>query len=162
MVRLLHAVGDRAALAVATTFGMGFFPLWPGTVGSAMGIAPVLALAHVDPALKATVYVCLFILCVWAAQRTEEQLGVADHRSIVCDETWAMAVVWECTSSGVGWMFAAFLVFRLLDALKPGPIGKLERSVSGGLGIMLDDALAALTTVVMMQALQGLTGASVW
>ena len=48
------------------------------------------------------------------------------------------------------WMLLGFLLFRLFDILKPWPIRNIDRQLGGGLGIMLDDQLAALYALVVM------------
>jgi len=141
------------AAAIATVIGAGFFPFWPGTFGSALALPLVYFMQPLDPAAKVAAYSVLFLVCAWAAQGVGRQFGEADHRAIVCDELWAMAVVWECTPGGFRWMAASFIAFRLFDALKPWPISAIDRSMKNGLGVMLDDAIAALATVLSIWAL---------
>jgi phosphatidylglycerophosphatase A len=143
------------ATAIATVFGAGFFPFAPGTFGSVLAAPLVYAMQPLDPAAKVAIYLVLFFVCVWAAQGAGRQFGGADHRAIVCDELWAMAVVWECTPGGFCWMAASFVAFRLFDALKPWPISAIDRGMKNGLGVMLDDAVAALATILSIWALHG-------
>ncbi|MCF6238986.1 MAG: phosphatidylglycerophosphatase A, partial [Candidatus Marinimicrobia bacterium] len=51
------------------------------------------------------------------------------------------------------WILVGFLLFRLFDIWKPWPIGYLDRHLSGGLGIMLDDVLAGIYSLVLLQIL---------
>jgi phosphatidylglycerophosphatase A len=140
------------ATAIATVLGAGFFPFWPGTFGSALALPLVYVMQPLDPAPKAVIYLVLVVVCVWAAQAAGRQFGEADHSAIVCDELWAMAVVWECTPGGFRWMAASFVAFRLFDALKPWPISAIDRGMKNGLGVMLDDAVAALATILSIWA----------
>jgi phosphatidylglycerophosphatase A len=139
--------------AIATVFGAGFFPFWPGTFGSALALPLVYSMQPLDPAAKAAIYLVLFFVCAWAAQGAGRQFGEADHSTIVCDELWAMAVVWECTPGGFRWMAASFVAFRLFDALKPWPISAIDRDMKNGFGVMLDDAVAALATILSIWVL---------
>jgi phosphatidylglycerophosphatase A len=143
----LRSAFASPATAIATVLGAGFFPFWPGTFGSALALPLIYIMQSVGPAAKVTIYLVLFVVCVWAAQGTGRQFGEADHSAIVCDELWGMAVVWECTPGGFRWMAASFVAFRLFDALKPWPISAIDRGMKNGLGVMLDDACAALATI---------------
>ena len=68
-----------------------------------------------------------------------------------------MAVVWECTPANYGWMAVSFVTFRLFDVIKPWPILAVDRSMKTGLGVMLDDAVAALYTIVLISAARVVT-----
>jgi phosphatidylglycerophosphatase A len=149
---LWSALASPAA-TIATVFGAGLFPFWPGTFGSALSLPLVYFMQPLDPAAKAAVYLVLFLVGVWAAQRAGRRFGEADHSAIVCDELWGMAVVWECTPSGFRWMAASFVAFRFFDALKPWPISAIDRGMKNGLGVMLDDGLAALAAILSIWAL---------
>jgi len=149
---LWSALASPAA-AIATVFGAGFFPFWPGTFGSALALPLVYVMQPLDPAAKAAVYLVLFLVGVWTAQGAGRRFGEADHCAIVCDELWGMAVVWEFTPGGFRWMAASFIAFRLFDALKPWPISAIDRGMKNGLGVMLDDGLAALAAILSIWAL---------
>jgi phosphatidylglycerophosphatase A len=144
----IRSVLRSPAVAVATLLGAGFFPIWPGTLGSALALPLVYLARPLDPVFQAAVYLVVFAVCVWAAHRAGRQLGEPDHRAIICDETWSMALVWQCTPAGYRWMLASFVVFRLFDAVKPWPISAIDRGMKNGLGVMLDDVVAALATIV--------------
>jgi phosphatidylglycerophosphatase A len=150
------------ATTVATVFGAGFFPFWPGTFGSALALPLVYIMQPLDPAAKVALYLVLFVVCVWAAQGAGRQFGEADHSAIVCDELWGMAVVWEWTPGGSRWMAASFVAFRVFDALKPWPISAIDREMKNGLGVMLDDGLAALASILAIWALHAAIVAVGW
>jgi phosphatidylglycerophosphatase A len=101
------------------------------------------------------VLVLLFLLGVKLCGSVSRELGVHDHGGIVWDEMvgyWLSAAIvplqWP-------WLLAAFLLFRFFDILKPWPIRQLDKKVSGGFGIMIDDVVAALFTMLILAALQG-------
>jgi len=84
------------------------------------------------------------ILGVWICEKASQELGVHDHPGIVWDEfvgfwitMWALPATWT-------WVIAGFVAFRFYDILKPWPVSYLDRSVHGGLGIMVDDMLAGV------------------
>jgi phosphatidylglycerophosphatase A len=150
-VKLRDVLASPSAI-IATDFGFGLCPVGPGTVGSVLALPLVWLLSSLDGIERLLVYAVLFPLLAIAAHRAGPVLGEQDHPSIICDETWAMAVVWESTSAGYGWMAASFLAFRFFDIVKPGPIAAIDRSMKSGLGVMLDDALAALYAVILIAA----------
>ena len=78
----------------------------------------------------------------WLCNRLIQQLGIRDEPQIVADEVAGMwlALIW--VPQTLGWALAAFVLFRLADIFKPGPIGVLDRRLHNGLGIMADDLLA--------------------
>ncbi len=131
-------------LCLAFGFGTGLARKAPGTFGTLAGF-PIYALLLLLPEgfyLPVTVLLsALGIgLCGYASQR----LGDHDHGGIVYDEMaglwltlWAIPVTAQA-------LIAGFVLFRLFDIVKPWPIRWLDRNVSGGLGIMLDDILAAV------------------
>ena len=108
----LRDVLTSPSAIIATDFGFGLFPVGPGTVGSALALPLVWLLSSLNSIERILVYAVLFPLLVIAAHRAGPVLGEQDHPSIICDETWAMAVVWESTSASYGWMVASFLAFR--------------------------------------------------
>ena len=86
-------------------------------------------------------------ICGWSARR----LGVHDHPGIVWDEIAGYLVTMIAAPGGPAWILLGFLLFRLFDILKPWPIRWLDRSVGGGLGIMLDDVAAGLASLACLQ-----------
>lgn len=143
----------RLALLIATSGYIGFAPAAPGTVGSAAGVALFyLVRAAATPWLEAAVIAILFAAGVWAASSAEQQLGGTDPGPVVIDEVVGMLItlVWlPVTPLGA---FVGFLIFRVLDVLKPWPSRQFE-SLHGGLGIMADDAMAAVYGRLLMQGL---------
>jgi phosphatidylglycerophosphatase A len=152
VVKDFRSVPASPALAVATLLGAGFFPVLPGTVGSALALPLVLILQPLGDLAKGAIFLMLFVICVWAANRAGQQLRQPDHPAIICDETWGMAVVWEFTPADWRWMVASFVAFRLFDALKPWPISTIDREMKNGLGVMLDDGLAAIAAILSVLA----------
>ena len=132
-------------------FGSGLSPIAPGTVGTLWAWVAFLALA---PWLDATGWTLVLLagLAVgwWACTHTARALGSADPGAIVWDEIVAFWIVLMVLPAAFGWQLAGFALFRLLDATKPPPIGWADRRVPGGLGVMLDDLLAAFVTLFLL------------
>jgi phosphatidylglycerophosphatase A len=149
-------LGDPAVL-VATWCGLGLSPVAPGTVGS-LGAFPVLWLTSQLPWLWGLALVLgLFVLGIAVSERIERTRGGHDHGAIVIDEVvgqWlTIALPMYLLPGWLTWTEAAvigFLLFRLFDIAKPPPIGGLDRRVSGGLGVMLDDLVAGVMAAALL------------
>jgi len=125
-------------------------PFAPGTFGTLVGL---FAARWLQPMVGDTMFflglAVAFALSVWAAGVTGRALGESDHGSIVSDEVIAMALI-TAMLPGAAWkQLWAFLLFRLLDIWKPGPIGWADRNVKGAFGVMLDDLIAAALTLLI-------------
>ena len=129
---------------IALGFGAGLSPVAPGTAGTALSLVVGIALAQVmHPLLVAFVSIPLFLVGVWACGVTGRNLGVQDHGSMVWDEVVAFLPLAALASTSLLSEAVAFGLFRLFDIWKPFPIRELERRVKGGLGVMIDDVVAA-------------------
>jgi len=135
----------------ALGFGLGAAPFAPGTFGTLLGIPIYLLLAGVP----LTGYLCavagLFLLGVAACRVTARALGVHDHPAIVFDEVVGFLITMALAPPGWWWLAAGFALFRLFDIWKPWPIRWIDRRVHGGVGIMLDDALAGVYALLVLQ-----------
>lgn len=138
---------------LALGFGTGLAPRAPGTVGTLPAI-PLYLLLTILPGWVALALIAVAVAGgVWICDQAARDFGVHDHPAIVWDEIAGFLVALAIAPAGWAWLAAAFVLFRLLDALKPWPIGLLDRRVGGGLGIMLDDVAAGLATGVVLQLL---------
>ena len=91
---------------------------------------------------------------VWVCNRAMARLAHHDHPGIVIDEIVGFLVALAAVPVDLGWVIAAFVLFRALDIVKPWPIGWLDRTIPGGLGVMLDDLAAGAATAVIITALR--------
>ena len=144
---------DPAAL-LATWFGSGLLPKAPGTCGSlaALPFAWGIALAGGWLALLVAILL-VFVLGWWAAARTAKATGIDDPGCIVIDEVAGQWLVLLATPPVFWHYLVGFALFRIFDITKPWPVGWADRHVKGGLGIMLDDVLAGLYGLVIIQML---------
>ena len=135
---------SRVALVVATAGYSGFFPIAPGTVGSAVGLVLWwgMRVAGATAAAEALVVAALLVAGALAATRAEAALGTTDPGPVVIDEVMGMCaaligapLTWPAALTG-------FVLFRAFDVVKPPPARQLEHA-HGGWGIMLDDLAAA-------------------
>jgi phosphatidylglycerophosphatase A len=133
----------RAALIIATALGAGYAPQAPGTFGSAVG----LVLWFVLPSVLWVQAVAIALVCVagvWSGTVAEQHFNRRDPGQVVVDEVAGMMVTLLLNPvSVIGWIVAAFLLFRAVDIFKPFPVNVLER-LPGGAGIMADDVMAGV------------------
>lgn len=134
---------------LAFGFGSGLLTRAPGTMGTlaAVPVAVILELTGINGLLFLAV---AFFVGVWICNDVTQRLGVEDYGGIVWDEMVAYWMVVAFLPFHWGWYLGAFVIFRAFDILKPWPISLLEERVEGGLGIMLDDVLAAIYTLLIL------------
>ena len=149
---------------VALGFGAGLAPVAPGTFGTLIAL-PIFW--WLEPRLAAGDFLILlgfmYVIGVWICDKTGRDLGVEDHKAIVWDETTAFMIVLFFTPPTLLWQAFAFLLFRLFDILKPGPIRYVERMFRGGFGVMVDDLVAAFFALACLALYRGLAPAmGVW
>jgi phosphatidylglycerophosphatase A len=140
-------------MLAATWFGAGLMPRMPGTWGSAAALpfAWVISTAGGWPALAlATGLVSL--LGWWAAEVYVRGASVDDPSAVVIDEVAGQWLVLIACPPDPLLYALGFLIFRVLDIFKPWPASWADRYVKGGLGVMLDDLLAAVYGVPLMAA----------
>ena len=144
----------RFALAVATALGVGYVPFAPGTFGSAVGVI-VWWLLPASPIVHAIAIVALFVAGSWSGTVAEHHFGTTDPSAVVIDEVMGMLVT--LFLAPVGWRGAllGFFLFRVADVLKPFPANRLER-LPGGVGVMADDAMAALYANLILRGIMAL------
>ena len=137
---LLRDPGHFLALGA----GSGLLPKGPGTAGTLIGVALYWSLAGLDKSVYLSVVAVLFVLGIPLCHRTAQVMGRHDHPAIVWDEIVGYLFTMAFTVPSIRGCLIAFIAFRIFDIFKPWPIRVLDQRVGGGLGIMLDDALAAI------------------
>lgn len=152
---------SHPAHVVALGWGSGLARWAPGTVGT---LWAWLAFVVIDrwvthPATWAAIVVVTALAGWWACTVTGRHMGQADSSHMVIDEIVAFwAVLWLITPASFAWQALAFGLFRLFDAVKVGPMAWADQRFKGlgwrgGFGVMLDDAAAALCTLLVLAVL---------
>ena len=147
------ALGTPTGL-LAFGFGSGLSPLAPGTFGTLAAIPFAILLRSLDSLWFWTILLALFLLGVWVCGRASQKLGVHDHGGIVWDEMVGYWLTVAFIPLQWPWFLAAFVLFRVFDIFKPWPIRQLDKNVSGGFGIMIDDVLAAIYSMALLALAQ--------
>jgi phosphatidylglycerophosphatase A len=144
---------------LAFGFGVGLIPFAPGTFGTLLAF-PIFGYldSRLDTQAWVLALVALFWIGVWATGRCGRSLGAPDHGGMVFDETVAFLMVLFLTPRTLLWQTFAFLLFRLFDILKPPPIRYVDRRMKGGLGVMLDDLIAAFFALLCLAGWKVIAG----
>lgn len=140
----------QAVMFFATGGYIGRIPIAPGTFGSLIGIPIAYAFSLMGTPTAFSAVVLITVAAVWIAHLAEKQLKQKDPGCIVIDEIAGMCVA--LVGIPFSWVagLAGFFIFRVFDVLKPPPIRQLDRHLSGGWGIVLDDVAAgAMTNIIL-------------
>ena len=136
---------------LALGFGSGLSPVAPGTCGTLVAIPLAIVLLHLPLALAVSLVGVTILGGIWITGQSATRLGVHDHPGIVWDEIAAFLALVLVIPAGWAWIALAFVFFRLFDITKPWPIRDLDHRLQGGLGIMLDDLVAAVFAAVSVR-----------
>lgn len=142
----------------ALGFGSGLAPIAPGTAGTLVGVVLDPLLRPLGIELRILVIALMCGAGVWLCGESARRLGTHDHPGIVWDEIVGYLLLMLVLPAGWVWAVAGFVVFRFFDILKPWPIRQLDHGVSGGLGIMLDDVMAAAWGALVLLGVKAALG----
>jgi len=132
-------------------FGTGLAPKAPGTFGT-LAALPIYWLMK---DLSLTIYLILTVIAffagIWICQQAANWLEKDDPSAVVWDEIVGYLVTMAAAPPGWLWMVIGFVLFRFFDILKPWPINYADKNLHGGFGIMLDDVIAGLMALGLLQ-----------
>lgn len=151
--QLSKIVWQDPAYFISFGFGSGLLPIAPGTWGTLAAIPVYLMIASLPWTFYLGFTLVAFIFGVYASAKVTRDLGEEDYSGIVWDEVVGYLLTMTMVPVGWGWIILGFFLFRLFDILKPWPIRLVDKKVKGGLGIMLDDVLAAIPAWLILQLL---------
>ena len=141
---------------LATCFKIGHLPIAPGTWGSLVAIIGWwLWLQYLDPLVFIVLIIAIFTIGVFAINTIIDHTGEKDPSRVIIDEVAGQWLGLLILPDGMLYIAGAFLLFRFLDILKPWPIREMEQFPKGW-GVMLDDALAGLLTLGLIQVVSRL------
>ncbi len=144
-------LGRRAALVLATGFGSGYSPVAPGTAGSAVGVLLFLPLVHAPLWVQLAAVVVVYLLGVAASKVAAEVAGRKDPGIAVVDEIVGQWITYLALPFTPATALAGFVLFRVMDVVKPWPARQLE-ALPGGWGIMTDDVFAGIWANLALRA----------
>lgn len=134
-------------------FGSGLIPLMPGTMGSLAAIPLVLMMSYLPLIAYIITTFVAAVVGILICQKVSDDLGVHDHGSIVWDEIVGMMIVFIAVPISWHSILLGFILFRIFDILKPWPISFFDKNVHGGWGIMVDDIIAGVFSLVCLNGI---------
>lgn len=136
---------------LATGFYVGNIPFASGTFGSLIGLPLCFALTGISlaPAVLCTLFFIVFAVCI--ADAAEKILKRNDPGCIVIDEIAGMMVTLTGLPFNLITVAIGFIIFRILDILKPFPIRNLDKRIPGGLGVVADDVAAGAIANLLLR-----------
>jgi phosphatidylglycerophosphatase A len=146
----LSPAGRFLVMAGATVGGAGLSPIAPGTVGTLVALPAFWLMAQLPLWAYLALLVVLIALAVWVSDLAERVFGGHDDGHIVADEFVGLLTTTIMVPFTWKTAIAAFLLFRVLDIWKPGPIRWLDEHVEGGLGVVIDDVGAGVVGCVVL------------
>jgi len=139
---------------IATSGGVGYIPIAPGTYGTAVGIPLVWLMADLPIGLYAAITIVSIAIAVWAAHQADLAWGTHDCQKICIDETVGYFVTMAPVDKHHFWpLVIGFVAFRFFDQVKPPPVRWLDENLPGGWGVVLDDVAAGVMAAVVMWGL---------
>ncbi len=136
---------------LALGFGTGCSPIMPGTIGTLVGVLIYYFTRNLPLWIYLVMIILMFLLGIWLCGKTARDAKVHDHSAIVWDEIVGYLMTMTAAPAGWYWMAAGFVLFRLFDIVKPWPVSWADKTLKGGLGIMMDDAIAAIFSLLFLQ-----------
>jgi len=152
----MRQVLDVVARLVATGFGSGYSPVAPGTAGSLVGLLLFLPLAGLAWPVQLAAIAAVTLVGTLAAWRVARSVGLKDPGLVVVDEVAGQWLTFLALPVTPVTALAGFVLFRVMDIVKPWPARDLER-LPGGIGIMADDIAAGLYAHLMLRV-----GLAIW
>ena len=158
----MNTFSDKCAVFVATGFGSGLAPKAPGTFGSMVAIPLLWASKSLIPDSLVTNILILIAVSTagfWATHRTETLWGTHDDSRIVVDEIAGMFATLIWFPLTLETVIAGFVLFRIFDIWKPGPIGHIDENWHGAWGTFFDDVLAGAVSAAILAGYFAMTAA---
>jgi len=140
---------------LAFGFGAGLVPRAPGTAGSLVGLVAAWWLLDLPLLWRIGIVVAVIGAGIWICGESARRLGRHDDQRIVLDEiAGVLLTALVVPEKSVFALLLVFVFFRVFDIFKPWPIRDVDHSLRGGLGIMLDDLIAALYAAVCVATIR--------
>lgn len=134
----------RLGVFIATCAHVGYAPVAPGTFGSLVGLVMYYFVRRqASVAFELGTIAVVLLIAFWSATEAEHHFGGIDPGPVVIDEVIGMLMTLALHPVNVLGAIAGFVIFRVLDVVKPWPARRLER-LPGGFGVVLDDAMAGV------------------
>ena len=140
-------------ILIATGFYSGYLPKAPGTWGTLVGLLLFYLLHTLSLPVYLAVVAGIFVVGSFAAGEAEKILDSRDPGVVVIDEIAGMLITMIAVPATPLNMALGFILFRIFDIAKPFPVNFFDQRFHGGLGIMLDDVMAGIYSLIILQLL---------
>jgi len=140
-------------MLIATGFYSGYLPKAPGTWGSLVGLLLFFLLHTLSLEIYLAVIASIFLLGTFAAGEAEKIMDHPDPGLVVIDEIVGMLITMIAIPATPLLMVLGFILFRIFDIWKPFPVNFFDQRFHGGLGIMLDDIMAGIYSLIILHVL---------
>lgn len=137
---------------LALGFGSGLAAKAPGTFGTIAAIPLVYLMSFLSLPVYIAITVLACVIGVYICDKASKDMQVHDHGAIVWDEVAGLMVTFIAAPASGWWLVLGFILFRFFDILKPWPIKWLDAKVHGGFGIMIDDIIAGVFSLICLHA----------
>ena len=144
---------QKSVMFLATGCFIGNISFAPGTFGSILGLPLCFLLSKIDLSVAVPLTIIFVFFAIWIAQGAGKILKAEDPGCIVIDEIAGLMITFIGLPFNIISAVAGFLIFRVLDILKPYPIRFFERKLSGGIGIVMDDVAAGICSNIILRVL---------
>lgn len=151
------SVKERLAFVLATGFGSGYSPFAPGTAGSAVGLLFVWGMSYLSLPWQLAAVLVVTALSMIAADIVARSTGLKDPGLIVADEIAGMMVTMIAIPLSATSLALGFILFRVMDVVKPPPARQFE-NFKGGIGIVADDLMAGVYAHLALRGILTLIG----
>ncbi len=136
---------------LALGFGSLLAPKAPGTFGTLAALPVYLVLSQFSPVVYLSSVLLAFVFGVWLCEHVANDMKVKDPGCIVWDEFVGLWITLFLLPVGWYWIVIGFGLFRFFDIVKPWPVSWADKSLTGGMGIMVDDVLAGFYSLACIQ-----------
>lgn len=147
----LTEILKRPAVFLACGLGSGLIPKAPGTFGTLATIPLFLAMQHLSLLHYLTLTAAFFVLGIWLSAEAIKVFQRDDPSEVVWDEVVGFLITMIAAPDGWPWLVLGFVLFRIFDIWKPWPVSLADQKLHGGLGIMLDDVIAGVYALMVLQ-----------
>lgn len=139
---------------IATGFGVGYIKYAPGTFGTLVAIPCYLLIRNLTINNYLLLIIVGFLIGILICECAAKDFGIHDYKAIVWDEIIGYLITMTAIPNSYIWIINGFIIFRIFDIFKPWPISYVDQCIKGGLGIMLDDCLAACYAWIVLKSIQ--------
>ncbi|MCX4190370.1 phosphatidylglycerophosphatase A [Methylophaga sp. OBS3] len=143
----------KPAVLLACGLGSGLIPKAPGTFGTIAAIPLYLLMQPLSLLNYLILTFTFFVVGIWLSAEAIKVFKRDDPSEVVWDEVVGLLVTMIAAPAGLLWVLLGFVLFRIFDIWKPWPVSLADIKLHGGLGIMLDDVIAGIYALIVLQAI---------